>query len=138
MDAKLNSDEIFALQSLDPDAPRGAANYREGDLPQRLFAYNLATRRPGGTVVLTKAGERALFRHACLCALLAIERGGLSDHSSGVTNWLLSSGFIEESHTRATRHAITRRGQLWLASCTDDRVVVAPQPTAADFALRRA
>lgn len=48
MESKLNSDEINALQSLDPDKPVGDASYGDGDLPQHLFAVNLVTWQPSG------------------------------------------------------------------------------------------
>lgn len=138
MDSTLNSDEIRALRSLDPDKAGGALNLRDGDLPQRLFAFNLVTRQPSGSTVLTKHGARALFRNDCFAGLAALARGEAPPLPSGVTRWLLSSGFIEDGHPAQTAPAITQRGRLWLASFEKDAIVEVPEPTAADFALRRA
>jgi hypothetical protein len=138
MDSKLNSDEINALQSLDPIAACRVSNLRDSDLPQRLFAFNLVTRQPSGTTVLTRNGERALFRQACITALVEIECGAVSGPAGGVRKWLLSSGFVEQGTAEGAPLAITRRGQLWLASFKEDDAIVAAELTAADFALRRA
>lgn len=138
MDSKLNSDEMTALQSLDPDESAGAAIYREGDLPQRLFAFNLVPRQPSGTTVLTRHGERTLFRQACLSALLSLERGGGADMPGGVSKWLMSSGFIKSVGTAALPPSITPRGKLWLASFEADEAVAENAMTAIDFERRRA
>ncbi|MES2756673.1 MAG: hypothetical protein V4693_04800 [Pseudomonadota bacterium] len=138
MESKLNSDEMNALQSLDPDKPAGAATYRDGDLPQRLFAFNLVTRQPSGTTVLTRHGERALFRQACLAALLSLERGGGAAMPGGVKKWLLSSGFIKSVGSDALPPSITPRGRLWLASFEADEAVAETPMTAMDFERRRA
>lgn len=138
MESKLSSDEMNALQSLDPDKAAGRAQYRDGDLPQRLFAFNLVTRQPSGTTVLTKAGERTLFRHACLAALQGVERGASARMAAGVQKWVVASGFIEAGRGPAAAPAITPRGKLWLASFEADAAVAEVAPTAADFARRRA
>lgn len=137
MDSKLNSDEISALQSLDPGARGNQARYRDGDLPKKLFAYHLVARLPCGTTVLTKDGERALFHQACLTALDAVDRGEAAQMAAGVRKWLLSSGFVKAA-TAAAAPAITPRGKLWLASFDEDAAAAAAAPTAADFARRRA
>lgn len=137
MDSKLNGDEISALQSLDPDNAEGAT-VRDGDLPQRLFAFNLVTRHASGAAVLTKHGERALFREACVAGLAALARGEAPPMASGVRKWLVASGFVSEASTNESATAITHRGQLWLASFEEDPEVVLTEPTAAAFALRRA
>lgn len=138
MDAKLNDDEISALQSLDPaDSSSGGVDVRDGDLPQRLFAFNLVTRQPSGTTILTKAGERALFRYGCISDLLALGRGNTPRLAASVERWLRSGGFIAGgSEKRAL--AITPRGRLWLDSLEADAVVDVPELTASDFADRRA
>jgi hypothetical protein len=137
MVSKLNGDEIRALQSLNPGMPGAGARYREGDLPQRLFAFNLVVRHPCGTTVLTKSGERALFGQACIAALDAIERGEPAELVDDVRKWLLSSGFVHAGAGTATP-AITKRGKLWLASLKEEAAPVSREFTAADFALRRA
>lgn len=138
MESKLNSDEINALQSLDPYKPVGDPSYRDGDLPQRLFAFNLVTRQPSGTTVLTRHGERTLFQQACLSALSALEHRGGAEMPTGVKKWLLSSGFIASVGTDASLLAITPRGKLWLASFEADAAAVAAEVSASDFARRRA
>lgn len=138
MESKLSRDEINALQSLGLDKPAGSVAYRDGELPQRLFAFNLVTRQPSGTTVLTKSGERALFGQACVSGLAAIERGESSALSNGVQKWLLSSGFINAGGAGGRQPAITARGKLWLASFREEAAVLAePEDTAADFARRR-
>ena len=137
MDSKLNSEEIKALQSLEAGARSGPSRCREGDLPQRLFAFNLVMRRPCGTTVLTKGGERALFGQACVGALGAIARGETAPMATGVRKWLLASGFVKAG-TAMAAPAITPRGKLWLASFDEKPAAVTAQPTAADFARRRA
>lgn len=136
VDSKLSSAEMSVLQSLEPGAP-GHARCREGDLPQKLFAFNLVTRQPCGTTVLTKVGERALFGQACTAALAAIARGESAPMAAGVRKWLLSSGFVKAGSGSATP-AITPRGKLWLASFDQEMATAAAEPTAADFARRRA
>ncbi|MET0855747.1 MAG: hypothetical protein ABWY27_03265 [Telluria sp.] len=136
MDSKLNSDEISALQSLDPGTSSGAT-LREGDLPQRLFAFNLITRQPSGTTVLTKSGERALFREACVSALVAIEREESIELSSGVEKWLRSAGFVDLG-SGTVAPAVTQRGKLWMASFQADAGLAGPELRASDFARRRA
>jgi hypothetical protein len=138
MESTLSSDEMNALQSLDPDKAAGAARYRDGDFPQRLFAFNLVTRQPSGATVLTKNGERTLFRHSCLAALQGIERGASARIAAGVQKWLLASGFIEAGSGPSAAPAITQRGKLWLDSFKADAAVVEQELTAADFARRRA
>lgn len=137
MGPKLNSDELHALQSLDPGMANCAARYREGDLPQRLFAFNLVARHPCGITVLTKNGERALFGQACLAALDVIGRGDNVELDEDVRKWLLVSGFIDTGAASACP-AITTRGKLWLASFKEEAAAVSPALTAADFAGRRA
>lgn len=137
MDSKLNGDEISALQSLDPDNAEGAT-VRNGVLPQRLFAFNLVTRQASGAAVLTKHGERALFREACVAGLAALARGEAPALSSGVRKWLTASGFVLDGSADENATAITHRGRLWLASFEEDPKVVLTEPSAADFALRRA
>ena len=136
MGPKLTSDELHALQSLDPGMADSAARYREGDLPQRLFAFNLVSRHPSGTTVLTKNGERALFGRACFVALDAIGRGDTVELDDDVRKWLLVSGFVE-SGGPAAGPRITSRGKLWLASFDDEAALASPALTAADFAGRR-
>lgn len=138
MNSKLNAGELGVLQSLDAGLPCAGQTYRDADLPQRLFAFNLLTRQPGGTAVLTKDGERVLFRQACVSALLAIEAGHAFARFSGVRKWLLASGFIEKEGSEEAAPRITRRGRLWLASFSDDAASDLPAPTAGDFARRRA
>jgi hypothetical protein len=138
MDSKLNDDELSALQSLDVDNANGGVNVREGDLPQRLFAFNLVTRLPSGTTVLTKGGERALFRYKCIAHLAALKGGEAPCLANGVKKWLLSSGFILENRAGNEAPTITQRGRLWLASFEKDADVVVPEVSASDFALRRA
>ncbi len=137
MESTLSSDEMNALQSLDPDKATGAAHYRDGDLPQRLFAFHLVTRRPCGTTVLTKNGERTLFRHSCLAALQAIESGAGARIAAGVQKWLVASGFIDAGRGGAAP-AITQRGKLWLDSFEAAAAEAEVEPTAAGFARRRA
>jgi hypothetical protein len=138
MDTKLNADEIRALQSLEKDFSPHVGMYRDGDLPQRLFAFNLVARQPSGTTVLTKMGERALFRHACVAALLSIENAAPAEMTPDVQRWLLSSGFIEKDADGGPACAITRRGRLWLAASDDEPIQATPVPTAEDFERRRA
>ncbi|MFC0133164.1 hypothetical protein [Massilia eurypsychrophila] len=128
----MNSAEMHALQSLD--------TYRDGDLPQRLFAYNLVMRQPSGATVLTRHGERTLFRQACLAALQALDTGEATDMATGVTKWLLASGFIKEAAGVAQAPSITPRGKLWLASFEADDATAQEEAvlTASDFARRRA
>ena len=137
MGSKLNSDELHALQSLDPGMANSAARYREGDLPQRLFAFNLVSRHPCGITVLTKNGERALFGLACFAALDAIGRGEPVELDGDVRKWLLVSGFIDSAAVAACT-VITSRGKLWLASFKEETALVDAPLTAADFAGRRA
>lgn len=136
MDSKLNDDEINALQSLDL-SHSGGADLRDGDLPRRLFAFNLATRRPAGATILTKAGERALFRYSCISDLAALGRSETPRFASGFEKWLRSGGFIGGGSGKSA-FAITPRGRLWLASFETDAVVDMPELIAADFADRRA
>jgi hypothetical protein len=149
MGPKLNSDELNALQSLNPGMADPAARFREGDLPQKLFAFNLVARHPCGTTVLTKNGERALFGQACFTALDAIARGEALDLVDDVRRWLLVSGFVDAGAAAATATAtattnpghapprITTRGRLWLASFKEEAAAAPPPMTAADFARRR-
>jgi hypothetical protein len=147
MGPKLNSDELSALQSLNPGMANPAAHYREGDLPQKLFAFNLVARHPCGTTVLTKNGERALFGQACFAALDAIARGDAVELVDDVRKWLLVSGFVDAGAgadtatatpaTPAASPRITTRGKLWLASFKEEAASVSPALTAADFARRR-
>ena len=131
LDSKLNSVEMHALQSLDA--------YRDGDVPQRLFAFNLVMRQPSGATVLTRHGERTLFRQACLASLQALDIGEGTDMATGVKKWLLANGFIREAGGAAVALSITRRGKLWLASFdADDNVEREAALTASDFARRRA
>jgi hypothetical protein len=131
LDSKLNSVEMHALQSLD--------TYRDGDLPQRLFAYNLVMRQPSGTAVLTRHGERTLFRQACLAALQALDTGEATDMATGVTKWLLASGFVKDAAGATDAPSITPRGKLWLASFeADANAEQEAVLTASDFARRRA
>ena len=139
MDTKLSADEISALQSLDRDPPSHLEMGREGALPQRLFAFNLVSRLPSGVTVLTKMGERALFRQACMAALTSIERGEPWDVSTDVHRWLTSSGFINAgAGASSSRRAISQRGRLWLAASRDEPVPLVREPTAEDFERRRA
>lgn len=139
MDTKLNADEISALQSLDSDSPLHLGMLREGDLPQRLFCFNLVTRQPSGKTVLTRSGERLLFRQACISALMAIERGEPLTISNDVDKWLTSSGFIKAgTDPSSSPRAISQRGRLWLAAGEDDPVPPVREATAADFERRRA
>ena len=137
MGPKLNSHELNALQSLHPGLADPAARYREGDLPQKLFAFNLAARHPCGTTVLTKNGERALFGHACFAALDALARGAPVELDDDVRKWLQASGFVDAG-APAAKASVTTRGRLWLASFDDGAGAAPPALTAADFALRRA
>lgn len=137
MASKLNSDEIRALQSLESDLRSGHMRLRDGDLPQKLFAYHLVARQPGGAIVVTKDGDRALFGQACMTALAAFARGQCPPTSAGVRNWLLSSGFVIAASATA-EPSITPRGRLWLASFNEDLAPVVSEPTADDFARRRA
>lgn len=139
MDTKLSAAEIMALQSFDRDPPSQLGMAREGALPQRLFAFNLVSRLPSGVIVLTRMGERALFRQACIAALTSIERGEPLDMSIDVHRWLTSSGFINGgASAAASRRAISQRGRLWLAASRDDPVPLVCEPTAEDFERRRA
>lgn len=143
MGPKLTSDELHALQSLNPGMADPAARYREGDLPQKLFAFNLVARHPCGTTVLTHNGERVLFGQACFAALDAIERGEAVALVDDVRNWLLVSGFVDAAPANpdpaATPAAprITTRGKLWLASFKDETAPASPALTAAGFARQR-
>lgn len=110
MESKLNSDEINALQSLDPDKPVGDASYGDGDLPQRLFAVNLVTWQPSGTTVLTRHGERTLIQQVCLSALSVLKRGAGAEMPTGVKKRLLSSGFIASVGTAALPPSSDRLG----------------------------
>jgi hypothetical protein len=138
MESKLSSAEMNALQSLGPEKSAGGTDYRDGDFPRRLFAFNLVTRQPSGATVLTKDGERTLFRHSCRSALGAIEHGATARIATGVQRWLLSNGFIALGRGAATAPAITPRGKLWLDSFKADEALAEPELTAADFARRRA
>lgn len=139
METKLNADEISALQSLASDSPVHMEMLREGDLPQRLFCFNLVTRQPSGKTVLTRMGERLLFRQSCISALMAIERGEPCTISNDVHNWLTSSGFITAGPDPSSSPlAISQRGRLWLAASEDDPVPLVREETAADFERRRA
>jgi hypothetical protein len=147
MGPKLNSNELNALQSLNPGMADPAARFREGDLPQKLFAFNLVARHPCGTTVLTKNGERALFGQACFAALDAIARGEAAELVDDVRRWLLVSGFVDAGAAAASATAsnnpgaapprITTRGRLWLASFKEEAAAASPALTAADFARRR-
>lgn len=114
MASKLNSDDICTLQSLESAMRSGHMRLRDGDLPQKLFAYKLVTRQPGGAIVLTRDGDRALFGQACMTALAAIAGGQFTPMAAGVRSWLLSSGFIKAA-VAAADASITPRGRLWLA-----------------------
>jgi hypothetical protein len=139
MGPKLNRDELDALQSLNPGMAEPAARLREGDLPQKLYAFNLVARHPCGTTVLTKNGERALFGQACFAALDAIERGEAVELVDDVRKWLMVSGFVDAGAAAAVTDSprITSRGQLWLASFKEEAASASPPITAADFARRR-
>ena len=139
MDTRLHDDEISALQSLEPDSSSHLVMLRDGDMPKRLFAFNLVTRQPSGKTVLTRAGERFLFRRACLSALMSIQRGAPLAISNDVHKWLTSSGFIQaRTDPTSPQRAITQRGRLWLAASENDPVPLVSEPTAQDFARRRA
>jgi hypothetical protein len=142
MGPKLNSHELNVLQSLHPGMANPAARYREGELPQKLFAFNLVARHPCGTTVLTTKGERALFGQACFAALDALARGAAVELDDDVRKWLLVSGFVDAgAHTASPATAaasVTTRGRLWLASFEEEAGSVPPALTAADFAVRRA
>ena len=137
MGPKLNRDELHALQSLQPGMVNPAARCREGDLPQRLFAFYLVSRHPCGITVLTNNGERMLFGRACFTALDAIGRGEPVELDEDVRKWLLVNGFIDAGAAAACP-LITTRGKLWLASFNDEAALLPPALTAADFAGRRA
>jgi hypothetical protein len=131
LNSKLNSEEIHVLQSLDA--------YRDGDVPQRLFAFNLVMRQPSGAIVLTRHGERTLFRQACQASLQALDTGEAADMATGVKKWLLANGFVKQAAGGAVALSITPRGKLWLASFeADDDVEHEAALTASDFARRRA
>lgn len=138
METKLNADEIRALQSLEPESPKHVRSFREGDFPQRLFAYNLVSRQPSGRTVLTTKGRRVLFQQACICALEAAERVQPSGAAADVYKWLFSSGFVERNADGSGAPAITRRGRMWLESGKDDPVTAERELTAEDFERRRA
>lgn len=137
MDSKLNSDEISALQSLVQDVDRPGPEISDGEIPQRLFAFNLVARQSTGRPIITKAGQRAMFHHACIASLLALHRGEPRGLTNGVEKWLRSSGFIEGGSTELAIQ-VTSRGRLWLASFEDDPLVDIAELTAAHFAVRRA
>lgn len=101
------------------------------------LAISVVTRQPCETAVLTKGGERALFGQECLTALVAVERGEPIIMAAGVNKRLLSCGFVQAG-ILAAPPVITPRGKLWLASFEEDMAMVTAEPTAADFARRRA
>jgi hypothetical protein len=138
VDAKLNAEEFKALQSLDPNLPPHVERYREGDLPQRLFAFNLVSRQPSGKTVLTKRGQRALFRQACLSALTAIDMGQSPHIALDVHKWLTASGFLKGGADESAAREVSSRGLLWIAASKEDPVRAVVEPTAEDFARRRA
>jgi hypothetical protein len=136
MDSKLSGDEISALQSFDADQGPSTSAVRAGDLPKRLFEFNLVARQPTGETTLTRSGQRALFQHECMAALSAMERGEDTRPASGVEKWLVSSGFA--AHSVPGKGAqITPRGKLWLTSFEPDMKVEAAVRTAEYFAARR-
>jgi hypothetical protein len=97
------------------------------------------TRQPSGATVLTRHGERTLFRQACLAALQALDAGEGADMATGVNKWLLTNGFVKEAAGAAMAPSITPRGKLWLASFEADAGVAEQAvPSASDFARRRA
>lgn len=110
---KLGKEEVTLLRLLDrgEPAPHGASS-----VPKSLFDLNLVHRLACGTVQLTKTGERALFQAQCIEALAQAQAGSGPVIDHGVERWLVSSGFL-----RADDQAITRRGQLWLASLEPDQ-----------------
>jgi hypothetical protein len=136
MDMRLSHDEINALQSLDFERGPTLKGVREDELPKKLFEFNLIRRRPGGPAVITKNGQRVLFRHECVLALEKIARGEDIALGSGVEKWLLASGFVKPSDDRRAM-AILPRGRLWLTSLEPDAKVETASPTAESFAARR-
>jgi hypothetical protein len=136
LDLKLSHDDISALQSVDAEGGP-ALILREDELPKKLFEFNLVRRQPGGPAVITRSGQRALFRHECVLALEALSRGEQIAPGSGVAKWLVSSGFAKPSDD-AGHLAILPRGQLWLTSLGTEADVKAASPSAESFAQRRA
>jgi hypothetical protein len=137
MDMKLNHDEMIALQSLDFERGPTTAVTRQGGLPKKLFDFNLISRQPGGHAVITKIGQRALFRHQCVLALEAIEQGEAISPGKDVEKWLVASGFVKPSDGAGPMAALPR-GRLWLDSLKPERTVFTASPTAESFAARRA
>jgi hypothetical protein len=136
MDMKLSDDEISILQSLDVERSPAVEGRRDGDLPKKLFEFNLVSRQSGGQAAITKNGQRALFRHACVLALAAMARGDEIALGNGVEKWLVASGFAKSSD-EAGPMAILPRGRLWLNSLEPDAEVKATCHTAESFAARR-
>ena len=116
---KLNHDEIIALQSLDVEPGPTTAVTRQGDLPKKLFDFNLISRQPGGHAVITTSGQRALFRHQCVLALEAIVQGDAIAPGKDVEKWLVASGFVKPADEAGPRAALPR-GRLWLDSLGPD------------------
>jgi hypothetical protein len=136
MDMKLTHEEIIALQSLDFKRGPATARTREGDLPKKLFEFNLISRRPDGQALITKSGQQALFRHECVLALEAIVRGDAVSPGKAVEKWLVESGFVKPSD-KAGGIAVLPRGRLWLDSLKPETTVIPASPTAESFAARR-
>jgi hypothetical protein len=136
MEMRLSDDEISALQSLDFERGPTSKGVREDELPKKLFEFNLISRQPGGRAIITKSGQRALFRHECVLALEALARGEEIALGSGVEKWLLASGFVKPSDDGGAMD-ILPRGLLWLSSLEPDAKVEIPRPTAESFAARR-
>ena len=136
MNTKLSEVEIGMLQSLDQDRNNPVQAFTGGDLPKRLFEFNLVSHRPNGGAAITKNGQRALFQHECMSALLSMQRGEAPRAGNGVEKWLVSSGFAALSDA-GDGLTITSRGKLWLTSFEPDAPMAAVAPTAEYFALRR-
>lgn len=119
MASKLSDEEIGVLQSLDAGQASGGAAPGGAELPKRLFEFNLVARQPDGKLMLTKAGQRALFQHQCIGALDAMARGEMPVRASGVERWLAASGFVTSAGPDQEPR-ITPRGRLWMNSFEPD------------------
>jgi len=89
-------------------------------IPQ-LVEARLIARGRDGRFVLTKTGNQALLRRACvleLRQLLTTDTRAIPDTTARA--WLITQKFVEPARTLDEQFSITRRGIDWLATLTGD------------------